>query len=50
MIRSHIDSIKNCEVILKLKRLSNILGQSFGLGSPIEFEYLSLVLSLRIGV
>ena len=49
MIRSHIDSKKICEVILKLKRLSNLLGQSFGLSSPIAFEYLSLVLSFKVG-
>ena len=41
MIRSHIGSIKGCEVVLKLVRFFNLSGRSFGLG------YLSLILSLR---
>ena len=32
MIRFHIGSIRDCEVILKLKRFSHLLGRSFGLG------------------
>ena len=49
MIRSHIGSTQECGMILKLERLSHILGRSFGFGSPIGLEALSLVFSLRIG-
>ena len=34
-------------MVLKLERFSHLLGQSFGLGSPIGLKALSLVLSLR---
>ena len=35
--------------MLKLERFSHLLGLFFRLGSPITLEYLSLVLSLRVG-
>ena len=47
MIRSHIGSTQECGVVLKFERFSYLSGWSFGLGSPIGFEALSLVLSLR---
>ena len=47
MIRSHIGFILESGMILKLERLSYLLGWSFGLGSSIRLEALSLVLSLR---
>ena len=49
MIRSHIGSTQECGVVLKLERFSRLLGQSFGLGSSIGLEALSLVLSFRDG-
>ena len=49
MIRSHIGSTLECGVVLKLKRFSNLSSRSFGLGSPIRLEALSLVLSLIAG-
>ena len=48
MIRSHIGSTKECGVVLKLERFSHLSGQSFGLGSLIGLEALSLVLLLRV--
>ena len=44
MIPSHIDSIQKCRVVLKLERFSHLVGRSFGLGSLIGLEALSLVL------
>ena len=44
MIRSHIGSTQECEVVLKLERFSHLSGWSFGLGSSIGLGYLSLVL------
>ena len=41
IIRSHIGSIQECGVLLKLERFSHLLGQSFVLGSPIGLEDLS---------
>ena len=41
MIRSHIGSIQECGMVLKLERFSHLSGRSFGLGSPIELEILS---------
>ena len=32
MIRSHIGSTRDCEVVLKLERFSHLSGRSFGLG------------------
>ena len=49
VIRSHIGSTKECGMVLKLERFSNLSGRSFGLGSPIGLEALSLMLSLRVG-
>ena len=37
MIRSHIGSTRNCEVILKFKRFFYLSDRSFGLSSPIGF-------------
>ena len=31
MIRSHIGSTRDCEVVLKLERFSHLLGRFFGL-------------------
>ena len=47
MIRSQVGSTRDCGVILKLERFSHLSVWSFGLGSFIGLEYLSLVLSLR---
>ena len=47
MIRSHISSTHECKVVLQLERFSHLFGRSFGLGSLIGLETLSLVLSLR---
>ena len=41
MIRSHIGSIQECKMTLKLDRLSHLSNQSFGLGYSIELEALS---------
>ena len=49
LIRSHIGSAQECEVVLKLHMFSHLSGRSFGLGSLIGLEALSLVLSLRVG-
>ena len=49
-LQSHIDSIRNCGVMFKLKRFSYLLDRSFGLDSLIGFEYLSLILSLKANV
>ena len=49
MIRSHIGSTQEYVVIHKLERFSHLLGWSFGLGSLIGLEALSLVLSLKVG-
>ena len=49
MIRSHIGSIQECGVVLKLERFSHLLDRSFGLDSPIGLEALSWVLLLRAG-
>ena len=46
MIRSHIGSTQECGVVLKLERFSHLLGRSFGLSSPIEFEVLSTTYGL----
>ena len=40
MIQSHIGSKRNCGVVLKLKRFSHLLNQSFEFGSPIGLGYL----------
>ena len=40
MIGSHIGSIRNCGMLLKLERFSNLSGQSFGFDSPIRLGYL----------
>ena len=50
MIRSYIGSTQECGVVLNLERFSHLLGWSFGLGSPIGLEVLSLVRSLRDGL
>ena len=50
MIRSHISSTQECGVILKLERFSHLSGQSFGLGSLIGLEAISLVFSLGAGM
>ena len=50
MIRSYIGSTQECGIVLKIERFSHLSGQYFGLGSPIGFETLSLVLSLRVGM
>ena len=50
MIRSHIDSIRNCGVVLKLEIFSHQSGQSFWFHYPIWLGYLSLVLSLRLAM
>ena len=47
MIRSHISSIQECGVILKLERFSHLSDWSFGLSYSIGLETLPLVLSLR---
>ena len=47
MIQSHIGYTQECGVVLKLERFSHLSGRSFGLGSPIGFEAISLILSLR---
>ena len=47
MIQSYIGFTQEYEVILKLERFFHILGRSFGLGSPIRLEALSLMLSLK---
>ena len=49
MIRSHIGSIQECGVVLKLKRFFHLSGRSFWLGSSIGLKALSFVLSLRAG-
>ena len=49
LIRFHIGSTQECGVVLKLERLFHLLGWSFGLGSPIGLEALSLVILLRAG-
>ena len=49
MIWSHIGSIRNCGVVLKLDRFFHLSDWSFGLNSLIELGYLSLVLSFRVG-
>ena len=41
MIRSHIGSTQECGVVIKLERISHLLGWSFGLGSPIGLEDIS---------
>ena len=46
MIRSHIDSKKECGVVLNLERFSHLSDQSFGLGSPIGLKALSLIINL----
>ena len=40
VIRSHIGSTQERGVVLKPKRFSHLLGQSFGLGSSIRLEAL----------
>ena len=50
MIQSHISSTRDCEVVLRLERLSYLSHESFELGFSIELGYLSLVLSLRADV
>ena len=47
-VRSHIGSIRDCGVVLKVERFSHLLDRSFGLGSFIMLGYLSLVFSLRV--
>ena len=49
LIRSHIGSIRNCGVVLKIEEFSHLSSRSFGLDSPIGLGYLSLMLSLRAG-
>ena len=49
IIRSHINSTQECGMVFKLKRFAHLSDQSFGLDSPIGFEALSLVLSLKVG-
>ena len=44
MIRSHIDSTRNCGVEIKLEEFSHRSDRSFRLGSPIELRYLSNIL------
>ena len=48
MIRSYIGSTQKCGVVLKLERFSHLSARSFGLGSSIRLEALSLVLSLGV--
>ena len=43
MIQSHISSITNCEVVLKLERFFHLSGQSFGLNSSIGLGYLPII-------
>ena len=50
MIRSNINSTRNYGVVLKLERFSHISGRSFWLGFLIGFEWLSLVLLLRVDI
>ena len=38
---------QECGVLLKLEMFSHLSSRSFGLGSPIGLQALSLVLSLR---
>ena len=44
MIRSYINSIRNCGMVLKLERFSHLSGRPFALGSPIGLGYLSLMI------
>ena len=44
LIRSHIGFTQECGVVLKLDEFSYLIGSSFGFGSSIGLEYLSLVL------
>ena len=44
MILSHIGFTQECGMVLKLKRFSYLSGQSFGFGSPIRLEALSLLI------
>ena len=50
MIRSHIGSTQEYGVVIKLEKFFHLSGRSFGLGSPIGLEVLSLMLSLRVGM
>ena len=49
-IQYHIDSIQEYVMILKFERFSHISYRCFKLGSPIRFEVLSLVISLKVGM
>ena len=42
MIRSYINSTRNCGVVLNLEMFSHLFDRSFGLSSFVGFGYLSL--------